>query len=78
MPAVVQSVSENQLVDTAVGPVNVQISTVTGFDIDDFVTSQVNSIAIAIKLYNLATNVNSQYTQNRRIVSIAGATVGGY
>ena len=78
MPAVVQSVEENQLVDTAVGPINVQYATVTGFDIDDFVTSQVQSMAIAVQLYNLATSVNTQFTANRRVVSIGGATVGGY
>lgn len=77
MPATSEVVSTN-LVDSAVGAINVTISTVTGFDIDDYVSTTVQSLAISIKLFNLAQSVNAQAAAERRKVSIAGATVGGY
>lgn len=76
--ATVVNVVSNQIVDSAIGPINVIIQNVTGFDVDDYVTTTVQSIAITIQMYNLANNVNTKFTQNRRKVSIAGVTVGGY
>lgn len=77
MPATTEVVSTN-LVDSAIGSINVTISTVTGFDIDDYVSTTVQSLAISIKMFNLAQSVSSQGAATRRKVSIAGATVGGY
>lgn len=76
--AVIQDTISDKIVDTAIGPVRVTTSTVTGFNIDDHVSAQVTSIAIAIKMYNLVTTVNTQAAKNRRKVSIGGVTVGGY
>lgn len=73
-----QTVQTNQVVDTAIGAVNVQNSLVVGYDIDDFVQSTVQSIAVSIKMFNTASTVNQKFTKNRRIVSIGGVTVGGY
>jgi hypothetical protein len=73
-----QTIQSNQLVDSAIGAINVQNSLIVGYDIDDFVTSTVKSLAVTIQIYNKASNVNPKFTTNRRIVSIAGVTVGGY
>lgn len=77
MAVATEPVADN-LVDTAVGPIYVSQALVTGFDIDDFVTSTVQSTAISIKLYNLAGTVNAQTAQDRRVVSVGGASIGGY
>lgn len=77
MPATSEVVSTN-LVDSAIGAINITISNVTGFDIDDYVSTTVQSTAISIKMFNLAQSVNSQAAKGRRAVSIGGATVGGY
>lgn len=76
--ATVQSVVSTQVVDSAIGPIKVTISNVTGFDIDDYVQTRVVSIATAIKMQNLALNVKAASAKNRRKVSIGGVTVGGY
>jgi hypothetical protein len=72
------TVQQNQLFDSAIGAINVQQSVVTGFDIDDFVTTTVQSIATSILMFNKASTANSNFTQNRPPVSIGGVTVGGY
>lgn len=68
----------DQIVDTAIGAVSVQQATVVGFDVDDFVSTTVNSIAIAIKMYNMASSADPAFTKNRRKVSVGGAEAGGY
>lgn len=73
-----ETVLTNQVVDTAIGAVNVTKSVVSGFDVDDFVTSTVVSLCRSIQMYNTASSADPQFTQNRRIVSIGGVTVGGY
>ena len=73
-----ESVMSNQVVDTAIGAINVQKSVVTGFDVDDFVTSTVVSLCRTLQMYNTASTADTQFTQNRRIVSVGGVTVGGY
>jgi len=76
--AYTETVSANQLFDSAIGSIAVKQSTVVGFDVDDYVTSTVNSIAIAIQIFNAASAANTNFTQNRPIVSAGGVTVGGY
>lgn len=76
--AVSQETTSDQLVDSAIGPIRVTISSVEGFDVDDYVTSTIQSMAIAIKMFNVASKVNTDFTTNRRKVSVGGVTVGGY
>lgn len=76
--AYTQTTSANQMFDSAIGSINVQQSTVVGFDIDDFVTTTVQSIARTISMYNVVTTANSNFTQDRPIVSVGGVSVGGY
>ena len=76
--AFTEDVQSEQLFDSAIGAVKVKQSNVVGFDIDDFVSTTVNSIAISIQMFNKASTVNPTFTKNRRIVSVGGVTVGGY
>lgn len=76
--AFTETLQAEQIFDSAIGAIKVKQSTVVGFDIDDYVTSTVVSLAVTIAMYNQATAVDSKLTQNRRIVSIGGVTVGGY
>lgn len=78
--AYTQIVKSDQVFDSAIGGIKVQQSVVLGFDVDDFVTSTVESIANTIKMYNLAVQAanDPNSSQNRNIVSISGVTVGGY
>jgi len=77
MASSIETIADN-LIDTAIGAVWVNRSVAVGFDIDDFVSTTVKNTAISVKLYNLAGTVDTQLAQNRRIVSIGGATVGGF
>lgn len=76
--AFTEVVKAEQLFDSAIGSIKVKQSTVIGFDIDDYVTTTVQSIATTIQMYNKATLANLNFTQNRRIVSVGGVSVGGY
>jgi hypothetical protein len=72
------TVTSTNIVDTAVGAMTVTFATVQNADIDDYVTSQVVSLATTLQMYNKLQVSNTTFTQNRRIVSIGGVTVGGY
>lgn len=76
--AMTETVQSDQVVDTAIGAINVQNSSVVGYDVDDFVTSMVVSIATTLQMYNKVTTVDTKFTNNRRVVSVGGVTVGGY
>jgi hypothetical protein len=73
-----ENILSNKMVDTAIGAMSVQDSEVTGVDIDDFVSTTVSGIALTLRMYNKAVNVNTSFAANRRKVSIGGVTVGGY
>lgn len=77
MAGIVTSTSQ-VLVDSAVGPCMVQTDSFTGFDIDDFVKSTVDSQAIYLRLYQLVSTVNPQIALNRPPVITGDITVGGY
>lgn len=76
--AFTETVQAEQIFDSAIGSIKVKQSTVVGFDIDDYVTSTVISMAVTIGMYNQVISADSRLTQNRRIVSIGGVTAGGY
>lgn len=76
--AATQTVTSNETVDSAIGPLLVVQATLANFDIDDYVQTTVVSLATAIKIYNMANNVNTQAAANRPIVNIGGVTVGGF
>lgn len=73
-----EEIKSENIVDSAIGPVRVVQSTVTGFDVDDFVTSRVQSTAVSVKMYNLAQAVDKDTAKGRRKVSVGGVSVGGY
>lgn len=76
--AFTETVQAEQIFDSAIGSIKVKQATVVGFDVDDYVTSTVVSMAVTIGMYNHVISADSRLTQNRRIVSIGGVTAGGY
>lgn len=70
--------SKTNLVDTAIGPVTVTISSVVDFDIDDFAHMALRSMAISLQIENAIDSVDTRFTSSRIPVKIRGKSVGGY
>ena len=68
----------SNLVDTAIGPVAVTISTVQGFDIDDYVHSTVRAQGIKLQIMQAARTADPRLAKNRPPIDLDGVTLGGY
>ena len=66
------------LVDLAIGTVQVTSSIIQNFDIDAFVHTTVRSQCITLQMIYAAQTADSTLTANRPPVSIQGTTAGGY
>lgn len=66
------------LTDTAIGPFATTITTLEGYDIDDFVHTTVKSQGIRLQLLYRVINADTRLTDNRPRVEVDGISVGGY
>ena len=66
------------ILDCAVGPVAVKETTVTDFDIDDFVHLVNTEHGEKLNLYQKATRANTDLAVNRIPVDIGDVSMGGF
>lgn len=66
------------LVDSAVGPLQVNLKEVAAFDIDDYVHMTLRSEAMRVQLKRRALSVNTKLAANRPPINIEEASAGGF
>lgn len=69
---------QENLVDTAVGPVTVTISQVTDFDVEDYAHMAVRSMALKLQLKIAVQTADTRFTSGRDPVTVDDVSVGGY
>jgi len=70
--------SKSNIVDSAMGPVTIVEITHTGFDVDDFVATTVESQGTHLRLMTLARSVKSTEVKGRPTVNLEDVSLGGY
>lgn len=66
------------VLDSAIGPLKVRQSKITGFDIDNFVSTTVDSQATHLRMLYLMDTADPRFTKDRPPVRLADKEVGGY
>lgn len=66
------------VIDSAIGPLKVRRATMTGFDVDDFVSTTVDSQATHLRMLNAMDKTNPLFAKNRPPVRLGDKEVGGY
>jgi len=70
--------TKTNIVDSALGPVTIVESNHAGFDVDDFVSTTVESQATHLKLVTIAQSVKSSAVKGRPPVNLEGTVLGGF
>jgi hypothetical protein len=68
----------SNLIDSAIGPVTLAASTLSDFDIDDYVHTTVRSQAIKNTVVYQASVADPRLADNRTPVDLEGITLGGF
>lgn len=67
-----------ELVDSAIGPLQVRSSEAVAYDIDDYVHTTLRSQALKLQLMRYAATANKTLAKNRMPINIEGISLGGY